>query len=130
MFSAEKTAPLNVSLLDKTNVSMSKRGSFYDPFESSIVLRNKLGMSGYGSPLLSQSHKSMHLLHGAIMGGQPMKGLTVQGAAISFISTIIGAGIVSLPYVILQAGYGLGVSLHFIMILVLIFAVHLLLEAR
>lgn len=58
MASADKNRSLlNISLLDKTNVSITKRGSFYDPFESSIVLKNKLAISGYGSPLLS--HKSV-----------------------------------------------------------------------
>lgn len=35
---------LNVSLLDHqmANVSINKRGSFYDPFESSIIIRNKM----------------------------------------------------------------------------------------
>lgn len=58
------------------------------------------------------------------------KGLNVQSAALSLISTIVGAGIVSLPYVILQAGYIVGICLHLTMVMMLLFAVHLLLKAR
>jgi amino acid permease len=57
-------------------------------------------------------------------------GLTVTGGALSIISTVVGAGIVSLPYVLKTAGYFLGFGLHIFMITCLTFSVHLLLKAR
>ena len=57
-------------------------------------------------------------------------GLSVVGAALTFISSIIGAGIVSLPYAMSQAGYTLGIFLHLVMILFLLLAVVLCLKAK
>ena len=54
----------------------------------------------------------------------------MKGAALAFISTIIGAGIVSLPYALYEAGYVLGVSLHLIMIVILVVSTHLLLKTK
>ena len=59
-----------------------------------------------------------------------LRGLSVTGAALSFISSIIGAGIVSLPYALSQAGYTLGVALHLVMIVCLMIAVILCLKAK
>ena len=94
--------------------NLSKRGSFYDPFLSSRVY---------------ESH-----LHQSLINHEPattqQQGISVKRAALSFISTIIGAGIVSLPYVVLQAGFALGAAMHLTTITMLLFAVHLLLRAR
>lgn len=57
-------------------------------------------------------------------------GLSVVGAALTFISSIIGAGIVSLPYAMSQAGYTFGIFLHLVMILSLLLAVVLCLKAK
>jgi len=57
-------------------------------------------------------------------------GISVVGAALAFISSIIGAGIVSLPYALNQAGYGFGLVLHLTMILFLYLAVVLCLKAK
>lgn len=52
---------LNVSLLNKSALSHTKRGSIYDPFESSITHHNRLHLSGIGSPLMShKSHLGSH----------------------------------------------------------------------
>jgi amino acid permease len=58
------------------------------------------------------------------------KGLSVYQAALAYISTIIGAGIVSLPYAMLEAGYMAGLFLHFMTTLILLFCVFLYLKAK
>ncbi|CDW85330.1 UNKNOWN [Stylonychia lemnae] len=110
---------LNISNLDLnlSNLQPQRRGSYYDPFESSILVKSRQTYSDMQSPLLGSKKSSKG-------------GLSISGAALSFISTIIGAGIVSLPYVILQAGYLYGIMLHILMIFILLFAVYLLLVAR
>jgi amino acid permease len=58
------------------------------------------------------------------------RGLTVFGAMLSFVSTLIGAGIVSLPYAMLQAGTFYGPLLHIGMIIFLLIAVYLYLKTK
>ena len=58
-------------------------------------------------------------------------GMSVSAAALAFISTIVGAGIVSLPYALQQAGNPyLGVGLHLMMTFCLMFAVYLYLLTK
>ncbi|CDW73860.1 UNKNOWN [Stylonychia lemnae] len=59
-----------------------------------------------------------------------IKGLNTMQAAQAFVSTIIGAGVVSIPYVFAQAGYVVGILMHLVMIATLNFSVHLLLKSR
>ncbi|CDW91063.1 UNKNOWN [Stylonychia lemnae] len=58
------------------------------------------------------------------------KGLNVYQAAQAFVSTIIGAGVVTIPYVFAQAGYVVGIAMHLIMIVALNFSAYLLLKSR
>ncbi len=58
------------------------------------------------------------------------RGQTVIEAALSFVSTLVGCGIVCLPYALAQAGLSLGVVFHFVMVCLLLVAVKLYFEAK
>ena len=58
------------------------------------------------------------------------KGLTVWGATLAFISTIIGGGIVGLPFSFYQAGIPLGIVLNIVIMLLTIYACRLLLLTK
>lgn len=51
-------------------------------------------------------------------------------AALAFISTIIGAGIVSLPYALMEAGIFTGIIIHLVMMALLFMAVVLYLKTK
>ena len=57
-------------------------------------------------------------------------GYTTFQATLSFISTIIGGGIISVPYAATTAGMRFGVLINFIILAVLLFATHLYLRVR
>ena len=59
-----------------------------------------------------------------------ISGLTVSGAALAYISTIIGSGIVSLPFALYQAGTSVGLFLHCMMVGILMGAVVLYLKTK
>lgn len=99
--------------------TLSKRGCIYDPYDISVHTHSQ-AKGGDGEAALNTS----------IEKEEPIKGLTVLGGALSFISTIIGAGIVSLPYSLSQAGYVLGIFLHLLMMSSLMLAVVLCLKAK
>ena len=58
------------------------------------------------------------------------KGLSVKGAALSYVSTLIGAGIIALPYAFVQAGPFLAVFLHLFMASCLMMAVILYFKTK
>jgi amino acid permease len=62
--------------------------------------------------------------------GTSKKGASVYGAAFSYISTIIGAGIISLPYALQEAGTLVGVLLHAVIITLLLFSTLLYLKSK
>ncbi len=76
---------LSMSILQFTNElppnELHKRASIFDPFENSIAMR-------------SRRFRDSTILH--II--PEISGLTVGGAALAYICTIVGSGIVSLPY--------------------------------
>ena len=90
-----------------------KRGSFYDPYDSSILIRSKLAHSYQLNPDL-----------------KPQQGLSMTGAALAYIATIIGAGIGSLPYAMQAGGYEFGIAVHVMMIGILLLSVVLLLKTK
>ncbi|CDW86951.1 UNKNOWN [Stylonychia lemnae] len=98
------------------NSNLENRGSSYDYLDNSTNRKKQLNNDLY-TPLIEHQIRQR-------------SGLTVIGAVRSYISTIIGAGIVSLPYVILKAGYLFGIFLHITVIMILMFVTHLLLKAR
>ena len=57
-------------------------------------------------------------------------GLTVRGAALVFMSTIIGGGIVSLPYSYASVGVFMGIGVHLITISVMLLSVYLCLKSK
>jgi amino acid permease len=54
----------------------------------------------------------------------------VVGAALSIISTIIGGGIISVPFAMTVPGLVRGLEINLVLILVMMFCVHLYLEVR
>ena len=56
--------------------------------------------------------------------------LSVVGAALSIISTIIGGGIISIPYAMTAVGFKTGILIHVIMIILMMFCTHLYISAR
>ena len=95
------------------SVVLPRKGSIYDPYQSSFLQRTKL----------------LHSLSLA-PDQKPEQGLSVNGAALAYISTIIGSGIVALPYAMQEAGWALGMAIHLGMIVVLLMAVYLNLKAK
>jgi amino acid permease len=58
------------------------------------------------------------------------QGLTVFGAALQVISTIIGGGIISVPYAMTTAGFYNGLLVNMMIIGIMLFCTHLYLGAR
>lgn len=58
------------------------------------------------------------------------EGLTIRETAMVFFSTIIGGGIVSLPYSFVTAGIFTGVAIHLVVICLMMLSVYLCLRAK
>ena len=58
------------------------------------------------------------------------KGNSIIQAALSIISTIIGGGIIPIPYAMYAPGFQWGLQIHMILICIMVFCTHLYIEAR
>ena len=56
--------------------------------------------------------------------------VSVFTATLSFISTLIGSGMISLPYAMANAGLGIGLVIHLSMVLLLSFTALLYLKIK
>lgn len=60
----------------------------------------------------------------------PEKGLSIWGAILSFISTIIGGGIVGIPYAFYHVGIPVGIFMNILVIAVTFYSIYLYLKAK
>lgn len=58
------------------------------------------------------------------------EGLSIKGAALVFMSTIIGGGIVSLPYSYASVGVFIGIGVHLFTISLMLLSVYLCLKSK
>lgn len=63
-------------------------------------------------------------------GEDEVEGFSVVGAALSIISTIIGGGIISIPYAMTTNGILYGAGIHLVTLVFLMFTAHLYLSAK
>ena len=59
-----------------------------------------------------------------------MIGASIFGTALSIISTIIGGGIISIPYALTAPGFKTGILINFCAVIIMLFCGHLYLRAR
>ena len=57
-------------------------------------------------------------------------GASIFGTALSIISTIIGGGIISIPYALTAPGFKTGTLINFSAVIIMMFCGHLYLRAR
>lgn len=97
--------------------------------EKSILLSDNNSKSGYDGT------DNPYLQFIAETEAKPRKAesdgnLTLFGGAMAFVSTIIGGGIVGLPYSFYHAGIPMALILNFVFMLLTIYSCYLVLEAR